>query len=164
MRALENLELLTEYLDCDCTSPSGLRWIKKPNAHIAVGKPAGWITSTGYYRVTVCGLAYRATHVVLLLNGVYPPLGCTEVDHIDRDPCNNRLSNLRWTNRSRNLSNRKVLGCVSYRYVHQSRGKYTAQYTHPKTKRQVFAGRFSDALSAHLAATAHRLENHWIDS
>lgn len=145
----------------DESSLSGLSW-QKPS--YKKGKRAGCLNDRGYWIVHFRGKNYRCHRLVLILSGSLPPLPNSEVDHIDRNPSNNSRSNLRWTNRSGNLTNRRPLGRVPYRYVHRSRGKYTAQYTHPKTKRQMFAGRFSDPLSAHLAAVAHRLENHWIDS
>lgn len=34
----------------------------------------------------------------------------TEVDHVDNDPFNNNLDNLRWSTRKENLANRKYYG------------------------------------------------------
>jgi hypothetical protein len=152
---------LLNCLEIDEASPSGLSWQTKKTKS---GKRAGYLNDKGYWIVRFKGKNYKCHRLILLISGKPQPIPGSEVDHIDRNPSNNLLSNLRWVDRSGNLANRKVLGSVPYRYVHKSRGKYTGQYTHPRTKRQVFVGRFADALSAHLAAVAHRLENHWIDS
>lgn len=152
---------LLNCLEIDEASPSGLSWRTKKTKS---GKRAGSLNDRGYWIVRFQGKNYRGHRLVLLISGRTQPGPDSEVDHIDRNSSNNSVSNLRWTNRSGNLSNRRVLGCVPYRYVHQSRGKYAAQYTNLKTKRQMFVGRFPDPLSAHFAALAHRLENHWIDS
>jgi hypothetical protein len=157
------LDYIRSYLALDPDSPSGLVWIKTTSRKVKPGMVAGYSYGTGYYKVQLNGKRYRASHLVLYLNGIYPEKGCTEVDHIDRNPWNNAVSNLRWTTRSGNLSNRRVLGAVNYRYVHRSRGHYAAQYIHPASKKQVFVGRYATPLEAHLQALVHRLENHWIE-
>jgi hypothetical protein len=159
----EELTCLFEYLTVDPSSPSGLTWKKKPpKGKARLGGVAGWVVNAGHYRLQLFGKRYRASHLVLLLSNVLPALGKTEVDHIDRNTQNNSLANLRWIDRSGNLANRRVMGRVAYRYVHCSRGKYTAQYTHPSTKKQVFVGRYATPVEAHHQAIAHRLEQHWI--
>lgn len=158
----DEMAYVRSHLALDPSSPSGLIWIKPTSRKVKAGMVAGYDNGTGYYKIQLNGKRYRASHLVLRLNGIFPGEGHTEVDHIDRNPWNNSVSNLRWTNRSGNLSNRRVLGSVEYRYVHRSRGKFTAQYTCPKTKKQVFVGRFTSAYSAHLFAVAHRLQHHWI--
>jgi hypothetical protein len=102
--------------------------------------------------------------VILLLNGIEPPTGRIEVDHIDRNPANNLLSNLWWVSRRQNVVNCGVKGKYPWRYVGMAYGgRIKSQYTHPVTKKKIHVGTFDDAYEAHLAALAHRLENHWID-
>lgn len=162
--SLAVVEELKTLVAVDASSPSGLIWTKPPTrGRVKAGNIAGYDYGSGYYKVSIKGRRYRTSHLVLYLSGVYPEAGQTEVDHIDRNPRNNALSNLRWTDRSGNLANRRVMGCVPYRYVHCSRGRYTAQYTHPATKKQVFVGRYDTPIIAHYQALAHRLENHWIN-
>lgn len=158
-----DLTCVKAHIALDPNSPSGLIWTAPTSRRTKAGTPAGYDYGAGYYKIQLHGKRYRASHLVLYLNGIFPSEGQSEVDHIDRNPWNNLVGNLRWTNRSGNMSNRRVLGAVAYRYVHKSRNKFAAQYVCPRTKRLVFVGRHKSAYAAHLAAVAHRLEHHWIE-
>ena len=157
-------EFFRQFLELDPSPPSGLRWrLDAPGKNSNRGKPAGCKdNSSGYYRVEILGTIYRCHRLILIMNGIYPPKGCNEVDHIDRNRSNNALSNLRWCSRSANCKNQRVLGCVSYRYVYRRGQKYAATYRHPNTRKRIHVGVFSDPREAYLATLAHRLENHWI--
>jgi len=115
------------------------------------GKPIGSVSS-GYMHLAVRGTQYKvkahrfawyATH------GYVPKI----IDHIDQDPLNNRLSNLREVNRSQNAMNARMpsdntSGCrgVSWR---ENRQCWRAYIT--KGKKQIFLGNFkvyADAVSA----------------
>jgi hypothetical protein len=104
------------------------------------------------YRVTsVDGRLYLVHRLVWLFhNGELPPV----IDHIDCDPSNNRIENLRPLDRSRNGLNRKhpkknsktqVLGV----YYDKSRDKYGAEIRIDGIKRHL--GRFATAQEAHAA-------------
>lgn len=166
MNEADSAKFFKQFLELDPGSPSGLRWLANaPGKNSNRGKPAGCRDGqTGYYRVEILGTIYRCHRLVLILNGIYPPKGCNEVDHIDRDPSNNALSNLRWSSRSLNCKNKRVLGSVQYRYVYRKGQKYAATYRNPNTNKKVYVGVFSDPLEAYLTTLAHRLENHWIQS
>ena len=60
---------------------------------------------TGYYQVCLNKRTYLY-HRILAKHFIPNPDDLPEVDHIDRDKRNNSLDNLRWVNRSQNLSNR----------------------------------------------------------
>lgn len=60
---------------------------------------------TGYYQVCLNKRTYPY-HRILAKHFIPNPDDLPEVDHIDRDKRNNSLDNLRWVNRSQNLSNR----------------------------------------------------------
>ena len=50
-----------------------------------------------------------------------------EVDHIDTNPSNNNLSNLRWATRSMQNENRKAFGEIKHKYIsyaYKNKGKY----------------------------------------
>jgi len=156
------IEVLREYLQLDPTLPSGLRWIKSTNGRIRAGQPAGSPNSDGYYQFRLHRKHYKCHRVILLLNGIEPPAGCIEVDHLDRNPANNLLSNLRWVDRASNVRNCGVKGRIPWRYVSPAFGRLKSQYVHPVTKRKIHVGTYDDAYEAHCQALAHRLENHWI--
>ena len=162
------MEVVKECLKLDPCSPSGLRWAKSSKARFNsnIGKPAGYRNSQGYYKVVVLGVEYPCHQLVLWLSGIEPTEGFTEVDHIDRNPSNNLVSNLRWTNRSGNIRNRRVKGILGWRFTSPARpsGKRVrAQYKSPVTRLKVHVGTFDDPYEAHLSAIVHRLENHWIN-
>lgn len=71
------------------------------------GKEALKATSHGYRHGSINGVMLQAHHVVWLMAYGAPPSGF--IDHIDGDPLNNRLNNLRDVSASINSRNR-VLG------------------------------------------------------
>jgi hypothetical protein len=162
-RLMTDLELLHQYLELDPAVPSGLRWKKAASNSVAIGQEAGSRDPRGYYRLQLRGRSYKCHRLVLLLNGVFPLAGHTQVDHIDRNRSNNLLSNLRWATPSLNVRNCEVTGQVPYRYVRRRKsGRFEAQYMHPSTRQKTYVGVYDDAATAHKAALVHRLEHHWI--
>lgn len=129
---------------------------RNPRSHIAVGDPAGSATNKGD-QVMVGKYRYKVS--ILIWVWVYghwpsgPPLEL--VDHIDRNPFNNRLNNLRlvsskynsW-NHNRNVLNRSGFNGVSY---HTATGKYKATITINYQK--IYLGEFP---TAELAAEARK--------
>lgn len=73
------------------------------------GKPAGWPDTHGHLNIKI-GRADYLLHRVIWLHqhGIWPT---GVIDHIDGDKKNNRLSNLRLTDQSRNCQN--VKSCYS---------------------------------------------------
>ena len=58
----------------------------------------------GYYIVHLDGKAYTL-HRLLALTFIPNPENKPEIDHIDGNPLNNDLSNLRWATHKENLNN-----------------------------------------------------------
>lgn len=68
------------------------------------GSSAGSADQLGYVKIRVDRRLYKAHRLAFLyMLGEFPP---DEVDHIDRDPSNNRWENLRSATRSENAANR----------------------------------------------------------
>lgn len=72
--------------------------------------------------------------------------GGQEVDHIDRNPLNDRIENLRLVSRAENQRNHRIRGATKYRGVHLSKGKFGA---HIKVNYEpVYIGMFDSAIEA----------------
>jgi hypothetical protein len=68
-----------------------------------IGDVAGWLTEKGYRRIGIDGRFYRAHHLAWLwAHGVWP---VDELDHINGQRDDNRIGNLRESNRSGNNQN-----------------------------------------------------------
>ena len=159
----QKIKLWKEEFVLDPQSSSGIRW-KTLNSSRKKSQMAGYLNERGYYVVKTHGKEYRCHQIVLALNGIMPERGQSEVDHIDRNPSNNSLSNLQWVSGSQNCKNRKTTGKVPFKHVISRGSKFIARYRHPVTREKVQVGTYDDAYEAHCQALAHRLENHWIDS
>jgi len=114
VRELPDAAYLRECLDYD-PETGVFRWRERPLSHFVsargrwqwnpkhVGKIAGSLDPLGYRLIGIKGVLLRAHRLawVLMRGGPVP----SEIDHIDRDPDNNRISNLRAATRSENMGN-----------------------------------------------------------
>ena len=103
-----NQHHLREWFDYD--SATGIfTWRKNSyrNPH-RVGRVAGWRRKTGYVILRVPGFGEWMAHRVAwtYVNGL--TIGDAEIDHIDGDPSNNAISNLRLATRSQQNQNKRV--------------------------------------------------------
>lgn len=93
----------------DETSPSGLRFKCRTHPNQNKNLIVGTITDTGrnkYYGFHINKSSYKCHRVVWHLNKGEDPLGY-EIDHIDGNPLNNNISNLRKVPREINVRNAK---------------------------------------------------------
>ena len=82
-------------------APHAARW----NAKTA-GNCAGHVTRRGYLAIGLGGRIYQAHRLAwLYVYGEWPPTG---IDHIDRRPGNNAISNLRLATHMENCANRSL--------------------------------------------------------
>ena len=119
------------------------------------GKIAGRTNSNGRRQVKIEGKLYYSSRIVWLYHHGYFPEGY--VDHIDRNPLNNRISNLREVNAVCNLRNStlKIKGSSKVRGVYwaKSHNKWAARVkANGITTSLGFYEDFTDAVAARLAA------------
>lgn len=109
-----NAEILTKVVYSE-TSPTYLVWNQDIICNNAIrykaGSTAGYRTKTGYYSVGLNGKHYRVHRIVFSLCN--PDINITNlvIDHIDGDPSNNRITNLRAVSHqvnNRNLTERTI--------------------------------------------------------
>jgi hypothetical protein len=108
----------------------------------------------GYLIGRVLGFGYRAHRVARAIAfGAWPT---AEVDHIDRDRVNNRLSNLRGADRRENNRNTRSRAGASSQYLgvawRKSAAKWVAQIQTDGRKK--FLGQFADEAEAARAYDA----------
>jgi hypothetical protein len=103
-----------------------------------------------YLRVAVCGTKYYAHHVVWLLTyGEWPD----EIDHIDGNPRNNAITNLRRCTHQQNMyNNRQSPGQSGFRgvWLDKRRSKWHSAITVPG-RRSKFLGYFDSTEEAYEA-------------
>lgn len=79
-------------------------WLNNENVYIGVrGRVAGGVKGHGYIEVKILGKNYKCHRLAwLFVHGVFPN---GEIDHIDSDKTNNRISNLRDISHALNVQN-----------------------------------------------------------
>lgn len=104
------MNILKEYLKYDEAVDTCLVWINVvKKSRFKIGDKAGSLSKgkrLDYSEVTVCGVKYQISHVVLYLHGIVVEDGF-EVDHINGDRLDNKISNLRIVTHKTNMQNRK---------------------------------------------------------
>lgn len=97
------------------------RWLVNRRGPVKALDVAGSLTRHGYVRIKVDQEVFLAHRLAWFLeHGEWP---VDEIDHIDGDPLNNRISNLRVCTRSQNCKNVRAVG-ASY---DKKRGKWMAR-------------------------------------
>ena len=122
----------------------------KPHKSALLGKDVGRRDKNGYWRVHVTGTMVSAHRLIFFKFHRYIP---DFVDHIDGDPSNNRIENLRAADRSGNSRNCKtpVTNKTGIKgvYWHGSAGRWTASIR--INKKLTHLGTFQDVFSAACA-------------
>jgi len=82
-----------------------LLWKIKSSSSVNIGDVAGKLDRNGYRDIGINGRCYGAHRLIFLLFNSYLP---KFIDHIDGDPLNNKIKNLRKCTVSQNNQNRKI--------------------------------------------------------
>lgn len=102
---LPDPDALRELLKYDPESPSALRWRHSGRGR-RLGLGAGALDPRGYWKVRVGGRLWYAHRIVWALQHGADP-GDAQIDHINGDPSDNRLDNLRLATSQQNAWNRR---------------------------------------------------------
>ena len=145
-----------DLLRYDETSPSGLRWSDASKHHKRpAGSVAGTLRKNGYWQVGYDYKYYLCHRVVWCLhNGEIPDN--LSVDHVDRDPGNNTIENLRLATPSQQQRNRKR---KHLQHVHAVGSRFKG-VLHVKGK-SIYVGTYDTEQEAYNNALARRLELYW---
>lgn len=127
MQTILTAERLRELVDYD--KHTGVFTWRLSRRRCRPGSRAGYTREDGYVFIRIDKRLYRAHRLAWLWSyGEFPAL---EVDHINRDPSDNSLANLREVNSSQNKQNTMVRSDnrSGYKGVHKhsQTGKWTAQ-------------------------------------
>jgi len=148
-------ERANELLDY-CPETGKFTWVGDRPNQVKAGSQAGYTRRDGYLVLVLDCRHYLGHRVAwLMAKGNWPS---SMIDHIDGDPRNNRLSNLRPATRAQNMMNMALLesNTSGFKGVSwdKSCGKYQAYITVDRRKKSL--GFFSDKMLA--AAARHAAE------
>lgn len=148
--ALPSREELLKFLSYDPAS-GVLRWTKKPSKNKLIGEVAGKPQKPkGYVQVGFNGRIYLAHRIAWLIHfGEEPP---DFIDHINMNPSDNRIENLRSATNSRNMQNARGKGSnTGLKGVHKAKssGRFLANIC--TNNKRIYLGSFATAEEAHAA-------------
>ena len=156
--ALPPQDILHKLFEYDAET-GGLRWRDidgRPNSH--KGKDAGTPCSNGYRMVTVNRVHYRVHRIAwVYVNGDMPDQDL-EIDHVNGDRADNRISNLRLATKSQNMANSRGKSRSGLpKGVERNKGRFTARIMIGRVRECL--GTFDTPAEAHEAyrAAAFRL-------
>lgn len=159
MRDEISAERLRKLLHYDPDAGS-FTWLVTRNQSAKIGREAGATNAAGYRCVTIDGRAYMSHRLAWLY--VYGAHADVEIDHINRDKADNRISNLRLVSRSENCQNsssrRNTASGLRGVSWHKQRQRWAARITlHGLTKH---LGLFDSPELAHAAYLQAAAELH----
>lgn len=150
---------LKELLDYDPLTGVFVR--KKTTSNQLAGKIAGYIRPDGYSSIVIDRKRYLSHRLAWLY--VYGCMPSNFIDHIDHNPSNNRIDNLRDVMQTVNMQN------ISKPNIDSLTGHLGVTYSKEKSKFQAqiridgknkFIGRFHTAEEAHIAYVKAKREFH----
>ncbi len=125
------------------------------------GSVAGCVTSSGYRGISVDSVVFRASHLAWLY--VYGRLPDSFIDHIDTNPTNDKINNLREATIAENNQNvvrarkNNLTGLLGVGW-HEKDGMWRARITLNGV--QMFLGNFNTKEAAHQAYVSAKKQLH----
>jgi len=98
-------EIISELLECD-TETGLFKWKIRRSNHCARGWFGGADHGDGYKVIRINNQLYRSHRIIWLMTHKMWPKN--QIDHIDNDVSNNKISNLREATGCQNKQNRKI--------------------------------------------------------
>lgn len=115
------------------------------------GQIAG-TNSNGYIIINIKGIFYRAHRIIWFMHTGLDPVGL-DIDHVDGNPLNNKIENLRLCDHKSNCMNsvKSVRNTSGYKgvYLHRQSNRWRARMLH--NGKHVHIGMFDTAEEAHAA-------------
>jgi len=126
-------------------------WLKTNSITVKIGDIAGTIDTNKYRRIGINGKRYMAHRLAwLYMTGNFPE---NYIDHINHNPDDNAISNLREATPSQNNSNAKVKKNNASGYkgveIDKKNKNYRANIWH--NNKNIYLGKFDTAELAHKA-------------
>ena len=136
-------------------------WRVSRGNRIKVGAAAGTVSSNSYAVIKINGMPFKAHRLAWLhFHGVWPE---HQIDHIDENKSNNRISNLRDVPQSMNQHNAikpRKDGTSGYRGVSWDKGKTRWRAQIEVNGQKQYIGLFDTPKAAHAAYLAAKLRLH----
>ncbi len=134
-------------------------WVKSPNYNVPAGAAAGWKNTAGYLCVRFRNKDYVLHRLAwLFVHGEWP---VERIDHINGQPTDNRIANLRLASSALNAQNQRKahrhnrLGVLG---VTQRGAKFSACIR--VSGKTIHLGRYATAEAAHAAYVKAKREMH----
>ncbi len=143
-------ERLLEALDYNPETGIFIWKIGKRGPGARPGNTAGSSNPLGYLRIMIDRKAYAASRLAwFYVTGKWP---CAEMDHIDRNPANNRFDNLREASRFENMKNTGSCAASGLKGAFRNKKAPGTWFSHIMVDRKLtYLGAFRTAQEAHEA-------------
>lgn len=132
----------------------GFTWIKPTGRRAKPGDVAGSVWPSGYLAIGVCGQRILAHRLAWFIEtGEWPKF---DIDHINGNPLDNRIANLRPASRSQNMANtpKRASNTSGVKGVHWSSRSRRWIARVMKDGKQIHLGAFTDISDAAKAYAA----------
>jgi hypothetical protein len=134
-----------------------LYWKNNRKSNKVKDKKAGCLNINGYYNLTINYKSYKMHRLIFMWHFGFLP---NEIDHIDGNPLNNQIENLRAASRSQNQQNKKIQknNTSGFKGVYKHKDKWRVRLMINKKSKSF--GLYDDIELAQLVAIEARNKYH----